>query len=68
MTYSEIRRIYKCYYGVTIKDCWIADVKRQLGFRVRNAYNRQTATILNRCPLQIVGQIAQVINGQITCP
>ena len=68
MTYKQIQACYKRHFNKTIKTCWIADVKRQLDFRVRNAYNRQTATILNRCPQHIVGQIAQIINRQITCP
>lgn len=68
MTYKEIQRVYQCKFNKTIKTCWIADVKRQMGMKVRNAYNRQGATIINKCPANLIAQIKQVIGGQITCP
>ena len=39
-TYKQIRNRYKRQFGMTIKDCWIADVKRELGLTIRIAYNR----------------------------
>ena len=68
MTYKQIQACYKRRFNKTIKTCWIADVKRQLGLRVRNSYNRKAAIILNRCPQHLVEQIAKVINGQKTYP
>lgn len=35
-----IRELYKNTFGTTIKDCWIADVKRELGLTKRKSYNR----------------------------
>ena len=40
MTYKVIQKLYKEEFGRTIKSCWIADVKRQLGLTTRKSYNR----------------------------
>lgn len=40
MTYKEIQKYYKEKYNTSIKTCWIADVKRELGLPTRKAYNR----------------------------
>lgn len=68
MTYKQIQDCYKKHFQQTIKTCWIADVKRQLGLPVRNAHNRKTATIINKCPSHLVNQVKQIIRGQKTCP
>jgi len=39
-TYKEVIDYIQDKYGQSIKTCWIADVKRQLGLPVRMAYNR----------------------------
>lgn len=65
MTYKETQAIYKRHFSKTIKTCWIADVRRQMGYKVREAYNRQGDTIINRCPIELVNPIKQVILGQI---
>lgn len=50
MTYKQIQEEYKKLYFKTIKSCWIADVKRELGFTVRVAYNRiNIDSIKNTC-------------------
>jgi hypothetical protein len=36
--------------GFVPKTCWIADVKQQLGLRVRRAHNRVTEIRQNPCP------------------
>ena len=66
MTYKEVQRIYSCKFGRTIKTCWIADVKRQMGFQVRNAHNRKGTGILNKCPLNLISIIKDIINRQPT--
>lgn len=63
MTYRDISARYKALYGNTIKTCWIADVKRQIGFQVRRAHIRQGDTILNPCPPVLVRRIKQIIRG-----
>lgn len=50
MTYKEIQEIYRNKYQKTIKSCWIADVKREMGFPMREAYNRENPNqIKNWC-------------------
>ncbi len=62
MTYKEIQEIYLVNYGRTIKPCWIADVKRQMGMEVRIAYNRVNENeIQNKCPENIIPQIAEIL-------
>jgi hypothetical protein len=68
MTYQQIQFVYKCKFGKTIKSCWIADVKRQIGFDVRVAYNRKGTTIIHRCPPNLIETIKGIINGVISCP
>jgi len=41
MTYKQIQSEYKKLYNRSIKTCWIADVKRELGLTKRVAYNRK---------------------------
>lgn len=61
MTYKEIQDCYKKQFNRTIKTCWIVDVKRQLGYNVKLAPNRQGDTIINKCPQHIIPQITQIL-------
>jgi hypothetical protein len=55
MTYKQIQEEYRRLYGKTIKSCWIADVKRELGLPIRMAYNRENDdSIKNWCKDKIV--------------
>lgn len=50
MIYKTIQDEYRKVNDKTIKSCWIADVKRELGLPVREAYNRENPDIIkNRC-------------------
>ncbi len=40
MTYKEIQECYKRHFNKSVKTCWIADVKREMGLTTRIAYNR----------------------------
>lgn len=40
MTYKQVQQEYLRLYGKTIKSCWIADVKRELGLTKFVASNR----------------------------
>ncbi len=40
MTYQIIQQLYQNQFKRTIKMCWIADAKRELGLTTRIAYNR----------------------------
>lgn len=50
MTYRSIQDEYRAIFNKTIKNCWIADVKRELGFQMKDAPNRINPDIIkNRC-------------------
>lgn len=68
MTYKQIQICYKKHFNKSIKTCWIADIKRQLGLPVKIAHNRKTATIINKCPQHLVNQVKEIIIGKKTCP
>ncbi|RPG31125.1 MAG: hypothetical protein CBB72_012580 [Muricauda sp. TMED12] len=51
MTYREIQERAKKELGRTVKTCWIADVKRELGMTSRIAYNRKSSSkVVYPCP------------------
>ena len=51
MTYKQIQDYYKKQYDKTIKTCWIADVRRELGLPTRRAYNRKNESfVIYPCP------------------
>ncbi|MDI9357864.1 MAG: hypothetical protein QM528_02825 [Phycisphaerales bacterium] len=62
--YKDIQATFKKKYGITIKTCWIADVKRQMGFKVREAHNRQGNKIINECKKEYIQKIKDIINGK----
>ena len=65
MTYKKIQSEYREVYNKTIKSCWIADVKRELGFPMRKAYNRENPNIIkNRCLDQEVRERIKSIIGK----
>jgi len=39
-TYKQIQEYIKEEYGVTVKTCWIADLKEEYDLKTREAYNR----------------------------
>jgi hypothetical protein len=55
MTYKDIQENYQKLYGSSVKSCWIADVKRELGLTTRFAYNRiNTESPMHPCPNGLV--------------
>ena len=56
MTYKEIQAEYKrLYEKPVIQNCWIADVKRELGQTKRIAFNRKDMFIVVKpCPKGII--------------
>ena len=62
MTYREISETHKKEFGKSIKTCWIADVKRQLGYHIRYAYNRKGNDVMYPCPDKFVDSITTVIH------
>lgn len=61
MTYKEIQEKYKKKYGKTVKTCWIADVKRKKGYKVRDAYNRLGKKPKYPCPSDMVDSLSKII-------
>ena len=50
-TYKQIIAFVKNKYGYTPTTCWIADVKRKLGYPMGRNYNKKTGTpTKNPCP------------------
>jgi hypothetical protein len=54
--YRQIREEYKRLYGrPVIQNCWIADVKRKLGYEMRFASNRKDKNkAVKPCPDGVV--------------
>lgn len=51
MTYKKIQKLYKDQFNKTIKTCWIADVKRELGLTTRISKNRiSNNSVKYSCP------------------
>jgi len=62
MTYRNIQLRYFDIYSKTIKTCWIADVKRELGLTKRIAHNRTNPTkIKYPCPGNIKVRIKGIL-------
>ena len=50
-TYKEIQKYVKDNHGITVKTCWIADMKEKLGLPRRDAPNRISKdSRVNPCP------------------
>jgi hypothetical protein len=50
-TYKEIEEEIQKKHQITVKSCWIADIKRQYGLTTRIAYNRiDPRRVQNPCP------------------
>ena len=66
VTYNEIRAEYRRLYGKPIiQNCWIADVKRTLGFPMRYSYDRKNRHIpVKPCPNDIIKErLIKIIKG-----
>ena len=68
MTYKNIQEEYRKNYSMTIKSCWIADVKRELGFQMKDAPNRINHDIIkNRCIDRVVRERIKTIIRKHDC-
>ena len=52
MSYSEIQSYVKRRYGISVKTCWIAEVKESYGLTRGPAHNRKGPKRGNPCPQQ----------------
>lgn len=61
-TYKQIENYVKNKYGYLPKSCWISDVKRQMGYNVKNAHNRKNEMFIkNKCPNNKINDIKEAI-------
>ena len=49
-TYNQIAECVRRLTGRTVRTCWIAEVKRELGLTTRTAWNRGRGTSAPPCP------------------
>ncbi len=62
MKYLEIQKKYREQFNVTVKTCWIADVKRELGLITRIAHNRiNKDKVKYPCPEAIKKRLIKII-------
>ena len=62
MTYKQIQEEHLRLHNRTVKNCWIADVKRELGMPVRMAPNRGNPDVIkNKCPERYKQSIQEII-------
>jgi hypothetical protein len=62
-TYFQIIEYVKNKYGYSLKTCWIADVKAQMGLTTRQAHNRLDKNQrTNPCPANKIAHIKEAIN------
>ena len=68
MTYKEIQDCYYEQFNKTLKTCWIADVKREMGLTTRVAYNRiDPERVKHPCNNQEIRQWLRDILNRQTC-
>lgn len=67
MTYKNIQKLYKDEFSKTIKSCWIADVKRELGLTKRKSYNRlNQSEVKYPCPNgEIKKWLTEILNKNL---
>ena len=59
-TYKQIMAYVKNKYGYTPTTCWIADVKRKLGYPIGPVYNKKSETpTKNPCPAKKFNDIKE---------
>ena len=61
-TYTQIENYVKSKFGYSPKPCWVADVKRQMGYNIKIAHNRENEnSIKNKCPKNKINDIKEAI-------
>jgi hypothetical protein len=65
MTYKDIKSEYQRLFKIpVIQNCWIADVKRELGITTHIAYNRKDkSSVVKPCPEKIKNKLKSIIAG-----
>ena len=61
-TYKEIQKYTKEKYNLSVKSCWIADIKNEYGLTTRQAPNRINESIrTNPCPSNKRGMVIDAL-------
>jgi hypothetical protein len=55
-TYNAVIKWVKEHKGYTVKTCWIADVKKQMGYNVKPAHNRKGIDRVEPCPRSLINE------------
>jgi hypothetical protein len=61
-TYRAIQEWVKAHKSYTPRSCWIASVKREMGYDVKKSPNRIGAKPKNPCPEAKIADIEEAIN------
>ena len=61
-TYSDIQNYVARHHRVTVKTCWIADVKEREGLGPTPAPNRKEPQRVNPCPHDMVPLIQEALH------
>ena len=64
-TYKQIVECVKHRTGRTVKTCWVAEVKRELGLTTRVAWNRGQGAGAPPCPARYKKAIRQCIDQEL---
>ena len=62
-TYKQIVECVKRLTGRTVKTCWVAEVKRELGLTTKAAWNRGQGAGAPPCPARYKEAIRQCIEA-----
>ena len=62
-TYKQIVECVKRRTGRTVKTCWVAEVKRELGLTTKAAWNRGQGAGAPPCPARYKEAIRQCIEA-----
>lgn len=60
-TYQAIIEWVKANKGYTVETCWIADVKEQMGYEMKEAPNRQGNERVVPCPPEKINDIREAL-------
>ncbi|MDR2178578.1 MAG: hypothetical protein LBP20_11160 [Treponema sp.] len=58
-TYKAVTEWVKKNRGYTVKTCWIADIKEQMGYPMKKAPNRKGSDRVEPCPRSKVNEDIQ---------
>lgn len=61
MTYKHVQESYRMQHGMTVKTCWIADVKRKYNATNHTAHNRGDE-IKHPCPEHVFPKLEKVMH------